>query len=120
VVFVARGFAFGLAGGALGFRAAKGFAGDQQQSLRPIFTERDVNEARLSGAHPSQFAGDRRGAENYGGGGGQRLQNFRELAFAERSDDDEFVGDFFVLAPQIAAEHGDSRRLAFGLPASRE
>ncbi len=75
-----------------------------------------MHEARIAGAQLREFAGVRRGAEDHGAGGSQRLQDIGELAVAQRADDDEIVRELFVFFPEIAAKHGDSGSLAFGLP----
>src|SRR5260370_25687712 len=88
VLLVARGFAFGLTRKAQGFGAAKGFASDEKKRLRPILAERHMNEPGIAGAQLAEFAGIGRGAENHRHCGFERMQNVRELAVAQRADDD--------------------------------
>jgi hypothetical protein len=45
------------------------------------------------------------------------VQDFREFAVAKRPHYDEVVRHSLVISPKVAAQHGDSRRMLFCLPA---
>ncbi len=87
-MLIARGFAFGLTREAQGFGAAKGLAGDEKKRLRPILAERDMNKPRIAAAQLAELSGIGWGAENHRHRGFEGVQNLRELAVAQRADDD--------------------------------
>src|SRR6266576_2707202 len=76
-----------------------------------------MHQAWIFAAELSELARIRGGAQDQRLGWFEGTQNLGEFAVAQRPYDDEVVRERFVISPEIAAQHRDSWRVFFRLPA---
>jgi hypothetical protein len=76
-----------------------------------------MNKARVFAAKMVELARVCGRAQDQSFGRFERTQDLGEFAIAQRPDHDEIVRQRFVLFPELAAQHGNSWRLFFRLPA---
>lgn len=100
------------------FCSAQRFSCNEQESLRPIFPQRYMNQTRVPRTQLPKLTRVRRQTENHCGRRLKGTQDPGQSSFHQRADYYQIVRRRFLVFPEFGAEDGNPRGLPFGLPTS--